>query len=86
MRTEGHGAGPIHDRPRGRGRILLNECCASDPDRLRSMSARFTRRVLPGDTLTPQAWQVAECIHYETLGPAGQPVIDHGVLSLASKG
>lgn len=65
------------------GRILLNECCDGDPALLRAMSARFTRPVLPGDTLKVQAWRGDGCIHFRTLGPTGDPVIDHGVLTLA---
>ena len=66
------------------GRILLNECGDGDPDRIRSMSARFTQPVLPGDSLTVQAWRSGDEVHFRTLGPSGDPVIDHGFMLLAS--
>jgi acyl dehydratase len=38
------------------GRALLHTLCGSDPARLRSMYGRFSRPVLPGDTLTISIW------------------------------
>ncbi len=64
------------------GRILLNACCDGRPERLRSMSARFTKPVLPGDTLTVQAWRTADAIRFRTLGAGGDTVLDQGVLRL----
>ncbi|GAA4415358.1 MaoC family dehydratase [Quisquiliibacterium transsilvanicum] len=65
------------------GRILLNRFCDGDPDRLRSMQGRFTRPVLPGDTLKVQAWQEADGIRFRTLAENGQPVLDQGLIGLA---
>ena len=65
------------------GRLLLRAMAGGDPARLRSMSARFTRPVMPGDHLTVQAWREAGQIRFRTLGPTGQPVLDYGVLTLA---
>ncbi|MEZ4368553.1 MAG: MaoC/PaaZ C-terminal domain-containing protein [Kofleriaceae bacterium] len=39
------------------GRALLASACGGDPLRLRSMSARFSAPVLPGDTLTTEGWR-----------------------------
>jgi acyl dehydratase len=39
------------------GRALLHEVCGGDPDRYGSMSARFTRMVMPGDTLDIDVWR-----------------------------
>ncbi len=64
------------------GRILLNACCDGKPERLRSMSARFTKPVLPGDTLTVQAWRSGEAIRFRTLGAGGDTVLDQGTLRL----
>lgn len=65
------------------GRILLNQFCGGDPARLRSMQGRFTRPVLPGDTLTVQAWKEADGIRFRTLAEGGQPVLDQGLIELA---
>jgi acyl dehydratase len=48
------------------GRALLQTLCGSDPARFRSMSGRFTRPVLPGDTLVVSIWLAAD-------GPPGAP-------------
>jgi acyl dehydratase len=65
------------------GRILLNEFCGGEPDRLRSMQGRFTRPVLPGDVLKVQAWKEADGIRFRTLAEGGQPVLDQGLIGLA---
>ena len=38
------------------GRALLHALCGSDPARFAAMSGRFTRPVLPGDSLTTSIW------------------------------
>src|SRR6266568_8392692 len=38
------------------GRALLHTLCGSDPARFAAMSGRFTRPVLPGDSLTISIW------------------------------
>lgn len=38
------------------GRALLHTLCDSDPDAVRSMAARFTAPVMPGDTLDVAMW------------------------------
>ncbi len=38
------------------GRALLHALCGSDPARFAAMSGRFTRPVLPGDSLTISIW------------------------------
>lgn len=64
------------------GRLLLNAFCDADPDRLRSMHGRFTRPVLPGDTLRVQGWREAGAIRFRTLGASGDPVLDNGLVTL----
>jgi acyl dehydratase len=66
------------------GRHLLHAVCSGDPARLRSMSARFTRPVMPGDPLTVQAWVEGDTVRFRTLGAGGQPVIDFGTLRRAA--
>jgi acyl dehydratase len=41
------------------GRAVLRHACGGDPARLRSLSARFSGVVFPGDELTTSGWQVA---------------------------
>lgn len=64
------------------GRILTNVFCEGDPARLRSMKGRFTRPVLPGDTLKLQAWREAGEIRFRTLAEDGQPVLDQGLMEV----
>jgi acyl dehydratase len=40
------------------GRAVLRHTCQGDPARFRSLSARFSGVVFPGDTLTTSGWQV----------------------------
>jgi acyl dehydratase len=42
------------------GRALLHKFCGSDPARFRSMSGRFSKPVLPGDTLTVCMWRIGD--------------------------
>jgi acyl dehydratase len=42
------------------GRALLNTLCGSDPARFRSMEARFSSPVFPGDELTVAMWLVGD--------------------------
>ena len=65
-------------------RVLVKALCGGDPKRLKSMSARFTRPVMPGDELTVQAWKEGGAIRFRTLGAGGHPVLDFGTLTLAS--
>ena len=65
-------------------RVLIKALCGGDPKRLKSMSARFTRPVMPGDELTVQAWKEGGAIRFRTLGAGGHPVLDFGTLSLAA--
>lgn len=39
------------------GRALLHHACGGDPARFRSLSARFSGVVFPGDELTTRGWQ-----------------------------
>lgn len=64
------------------GRLLLHAFCGSDPARMRSMSARFTRPVMPGETLSVHAWQEAGNVRFRTFDGAGEIVIDHGLMKV----
>ncbi len=63
------------------GRALLHTLCGSDPARFRSMSGRFTRPVLPGDTLVVSIWRPedgGDTALFRTATEDGTVVIDRG--------
>lgn len=59
-------------------RALLHTLCASDPGRFVSMSGRFSRPVLPGDTLTVSIWVDGDEAVFVTERAPGEAVIDQG--------
>jgi acyl dehydratase len=67
------------------GRALLATICDSDPARFRSMDARFSRPVLPGDTLTVEMWRLDDdaTVLFRTQNQDGDTVIDRGVLTVS---
>jgi len=63
------------------GRALLHTLCGSDPSRFASMSGRFTRPVLPGDTLAVSIWLPEDgsgVAAFQTATEDGTVVIDRG--------
>jgi acyl dehydratase len=63
------------------GRALLHAVCGSDPARFRSMSGRFSRPVLPGDTLVVSIWlpeDGGDTAMFQTATEDGSVVIDRG--------
>ena len=61
------------------GRALLHTLCGSDPARFGSMSGRFSRPVLPGDTLVVSIWREdGDSALFATATEDGTVVIDHG--------
>jgi acyl dehydratase len=61
------------------GRGLLHLLCDGDPSRVVEMEGRFSSPVLPGESLTIEAWEVAagEAV-FRTLGDDGRVVLDGG--------
>jgi acyl dehydratase len=60
------------------GRALLHTLCDSDPARFRSMEVRFSKPVLPGDSLTVAMWiDGGEAIFQTTCGD-GSIVLEQG--------
>ncbi len=76
------------------GRALLHAVCGSDPARFRSMYGRFSRPVLPGDTLVVSIWlpqdastdQPGGTALFQTATEDGQVVIDRGRLQFLAPG
>lgn len=64
-------------------RLLLQEAAGGDPSRLKSVSARFTKPVLPGETLTVQIWRDGGLLRFRTLDASGAAVLDGGEAKLA---
>ena len=61
------------------GRLLLHGLCGSDPARFVSMDGRFSRPVLPGDTLVVKAWRLgAGEVAFRVETDGGTVVIDQG--------
>lgn len=61
------------------GRALLHTLCAGDPSRFKSMNSRFSKPVIPGDTLTVNIWVDGNTALFQTKNQHGEKVIDQGV-------
>jgi acyl dehydratase len=61
------------------GRALLAVLCDNDPERFLSMDARFSKPVLPGDTLTVSIWREGDRALFRTERAPGEVVLDSGV-------
>jgi acyl dehydratase len=71
------------------GRALLHTLCGSDPARFLSMSARFSRPVLPGDTLVVSIWRPdddGDAALFQTATEDGTVVIDRGRMRFLAPG
>jgi acyl dehydratase len=76
------------------GRALLHALCGSDPARFRSMSGRFTRPVMPGDTLVVSIWlpedagddKTGDTALFQTATEDGHVVIDRGTMQFLAPG
>jgi acyl dehydratase len=65
-------------------RAVVETVCEGDPTRLRRLAVRFSHPVFPSEPITTTIWS-GEPYHdsdrfwIETVNPAGQPVITHGL-------
>ena len=63
------------------GRVLLQELCGSEPARFVSMSGRFSRPVLPGESLVVSIWAGGNgTAQFQTAKQDGTVVIDRGTV------
>jgi acyl dehydratase len=63
------------------GRVLLHELCGSDPARFGSMAGRFSRPVLPGESLVVSIWTGEDGMaQFQTAKEDGTVVIDRGIV------
>ena len=61
------------------GRALLHTLCGSDPGRMQSVEARFSKPVYPGDTVTVSMWVDGGEAVFRTETQRGEVVIDNGM-------
>lgn len=64
------------------GRALLHAAANSEPKRFRAMQGRFTKPVLPGESLTVSMWIDGTAVRFQTTDAAGAPVIDQGTATI----
>lgn len=65
------------------GRALLHTLCGSDPANFKSMEARFSKPVMPGDSLTVKMWVDGNSAVFRTETQNGDVVIDQGLCTFA---
>ncbi len=70
-------------------KVAIDKLCSGDPTRLKRLRVRFSRPVLPGQTITTKIWPDPETPNrqiftFETYNPNNQPVIK-GSLAEISK-
>lgn len=65
------------------GRALLHALCGGDPGKFKSMDARFSKPVLPGDELTVNMWVDGKSALFRTTNQNGDVVIDQGKFSFS---
>jgi len=65
------------------GRALLHTLCGSDPAKFKSMSGRFSKPVIPGDSLTIAMWVDGKACTFQTKNQNGDIVLDQGQMTFA---
>lgn len=65
------------------GRAVLHAAAGGDPDRLRSMDARFAAPVYPGDTLHVDLWHAWGGVRFQVRTDAGVVVLTDGKATIA---
>jgi acyl dehydratase len=63
-------------------RLLINELGGGDARTARAMSGRFSKPVIPGDTLTVKAWPTPEGALFVVEDSVGDVVLDRGSFAL----
>ena len=69
------------------GKAAVKGLAGGDPTRIKRISVRFSKPVLPGQELTTKFWEAGKSdggttYGFETYNPDGQPVIKNGQLEL----
>ena len=68
-------------------KVIIDNCCAGDPTRLKRLRVRFSRPVIPGQTITTKVWSDGardgrQIFAYETFNPDGHAVIKSGLAEI----
>ncbi len=68
-------------------KVAIDKLCNGDPARLKRLRVRFSRPVLPGQTITTKIWHDADksgrkVFAFETFNPNNQPVIKAGLAEI----
>ena len=69
-------------------KVAIEKLCAGDPTRLKRLRVRFSRPVLPGQTITTKIWPNPEnpdrqTFTFETYNQNNQPVIKDGLAEIS---
>ena len=67
-------------------KVMIDSLCQQEPHRLKRLRARFSRPVLPGQTITTAVWPAgpgAGVYSYETYNPEGKAVIKDGLAEVS---
>lgn len=64
------------------GRALLHAVAGSNPARFTGMSGRFTKPILPGESITVSIWIDGSDVRYTTTNEFGDVVIDRGTATI----
>ncbi len=65
------------------GRALLHALCDGDPSRFKAMEGRFSKPVMPGDSLTVSIWVDGQQAIFQTRNQNGDVVFDQGAFEFA---
>jgi acyl dehydratase len=69
-------------------KVIIDKLCGGDPVKLKRLRVRFSRPVLPGQTITTRVWPDGErdgrkIFAFETFNPEGRAVIRSGLAEVA---
>jgi acyl dehydratase len=66
-------------------KVAIEKLCADDPTRLKRLRVRFSRPVLPGQTITTKIWPNPDrkTFTFETYNQNNQPVIKDGLVEIS---
>jgi acyl dehydratase len=62
-------------------RLLVHALCDGDATRVRGMAGRFSKPVMPGETLTVRIWADGDSAQFQTVDGAGDVVLDRGTFT-----
>ncbi len=64
-------------------RAILRACCGNRPEKLSSLSLRFSAPFYPGETLSVELWERGSNIHFRAVAAErGKAVLTHGLATI----